>query len=278
MNIELLTPQSFSVQGKRQHQEDCLCPKQADSQSARFAVCDGVGGRSCGEVASQLVCDVIEQNLPNEQCALLKADDVITLTDLAYQALYQHRAISPEMATTLAFAAKTKEGMLIAHLGDSRIYQFRNGKGIIYQTTDHSLVQELLDKKLITTAEAETHPKRNVITKCLFVTSKQSDYKLPTITLIRNIHPGDIFMLCTDGVYTHLGNDALSALLTSQSSITEKAEQLAQRCQDSSDNSTGILLEVAKVEGDIDTQENISFAPPSASNKSWLKRLLSYFD
>ncbi len=276
MNIKLLTPQNFSLQGTRQHQEDCLCPKQPTPQSAYFAVCDGVGGRACGEVASQLVCDAIEQNLTNEACAQLRADGVMPLIDHAYTALYNHRAVSPEMATTLAFLANTTEGMLTAHLGDSRIYQFRPDEGIIFQTSDHSLVQDLLNKQLITPTEAESHPKKHVITKCLFVTGKHSERKQPTLTLIRNVRAGDLFLLCTDGVYGHLGNNTLSEIITSpQLTLAEKAQELARLCQTSSDNSTAFLLEVAQVEGSVEGEDNVMFTP-TTHKKSWFSRLFSH--
>ncbi len=278
MKIELGMPQSFSLLGKRQHQEDCLFPQQADQQSAYFVVCDGVGGRDCGDVASQLVCDTIELNLSNEQCAQLKADDIEALTEQAYDMLYDSRAISSEMATTLAFLAKTDEGMLVAHLGDSRIYQFRSREGIIFQTSDHSLVQELLNKDLITANEAESHPKKNVITKCLHVTNKPSERNHPTITLISNIRPSDIFLICTDGVYNHLGNKQLTELLASpHTSLIEKRQQLVELCQQSNDNSTAFLIEVTQVEEDAEQERNESFPPASAPDKSWIKRFVSLF-
>ena len=277
MNIKLLTPQNFSLQGTRQHQEDCLCPQLPTSQSAFFAVCDGVGGRACGEVASRLVCDAIEQNLTNEECALLRAENIMSLIDHAYTVLYNHRAVSPEMATTLAFLANTNQGMLTAYLGDSRIYQFRPGEGLIFQTSDHSLVQELLDKQLITPTEANHHPKKHVITKCLFVTGKPSERKHPTITLIRNVRPGDLFLLCTDGVYGHLGNDTLAEIITApQLSLAEKAQELARLCQTSSDNSTAFLLEVSQVEGSVAGEGNLLFTTPTRK-KPWFTRIFSHF-
>lgn len=163
------------------------------------------------------------------------------------------------MATTLAFMAKTNEGMLLVHLGDSRIYQIRKGKGVIFQTKDHSLVNDLIDSGEITMDRAIDHPQRNVITKCIFVTGNRNDYQTPSITLIRDIQPHDIFMLCTDGVYSGFSNEKLSEILTSNESLEGKTKELADFCKNSCDNNTAYLVEVANVEERDDEEYNIQY-------------------
>lgn len=276
MIISITQPCSFSQLGNRKSQEDSLCPVDANKQTSYFVVCDGVGGRDHGEVASKLVSQSIEEYLANESCSALKAEDILQLVEHAYHTLCNNRAICSTMATTLAFMAKTSEGMLLAHLGDSRIYQIRKGKGIVFQTKDHSLVNDLIEEGVITPAEAIDHPKRNVITKCLFVTNNPADYQTPSITLIRNIQPHDVFMLCTDGVYTKVKDKDIAEILTLDAPLDEKAKELAMICRDSDDNNTAYLIEIDKVDGVNERLENISYIVPKSNRKTKLYRIWDF--
>ena len=250
----------FSQLGNRPAQQDCLAPTEPTAHTSFFVVCDGVGGRDHGEIASSLVCQSFEHNLANNDCCNLKAADIVSLTNEAYKTLYKNRAVCASMATTLAFMAKTDEGMLLAHLGDSRIYQIRKGEGVVFQTKDHSLVNDLLDSGEIKPEEVKNHPKGNVITKCLFVTDDKDRYMTPTITLIRDIKPHDVFMLCTDGVYGMVDNDDLAEILTSDISLEERTKELAAICRNSLDNNTAYIVEIDGIDDDgTDKKENITY-------------------
>ena len=163
------------------------------------------------------------------------------------------------MATTLAMMVKTDSGMLLAHLGDTRIYQVRKDKGVIFYTKDHSLVNDLLDSGQLTPAKAKNHPQSHVITKCIFVTGDKADYQIPSITLIRDIQPHDIFMLCTDGVYSILGDEAISEILSADGALKEKAREMTTLCRNSSDNNTAYLVEIADVKGDRLQENNVEY-------------------
>lgn len=267
MYISLQRQCNFAQLGKRKSQEDCLYPSHTEMLTSFFVVCDGVGGRGYGEVASHLVCQTFDQNLTNKQCKTLSPNDILFLVELSYQTLHNNRAKSPNMATTLAFMAKTDKGMLVAHMGDSRIYQLRKGKGVIFQTKDHSLVNDLIDSGKITVEEAVNHPQRNVITKCIFVTDNRKNYQTPSISLIRDIKPHDIFMLCTDGVYEMLNNNTLSEILLSDCSLKDKTKELAFVCKNSNDNNTAYLVEIADVTGNEDTKINIQYTIEAHSKK-----------
>ena len=165
-------------------------------------------------------------------------EDVLTLI---WEKLYDNRKISQTMATTLAFAAITSDGVFVAHIGDSRVYQIRPSEGIIFQTEDHSLVNELLKNKLITKEEAVNHPKRNVITRCMNVQKDCQHYDEATINIIRNLQAGDIFMICSDGVYDEIDDKSIACVLSEDISLSEKREKLAKRTANSKDNNTAIL-------------------------------------
>lgn len=260
MHIIINKVDFFSQLGNRPSQQDSLAPTEPTDNASFFVVCDGVGGRDHGEIASSLVCQMFEREMSDRNCRNMTADDILALTGEAYKTLYNNRAICPTMATTLAFMAKTNEGMLLAHLGDSRIYQIRKGEGVVFQTKDHSLVNDLLDSGAIKPEEAKNHPKSNVITKCLFVTGDKESYQTPTITLIRDVRPHDVFMLCTDGVYGMLDNEDIVEVLTSDSPLEDRTRELADICKNSSDNNTAYIVEIGKVDMNGDEKkENLTY-------------------
>ena len=275
IDILLTQPCSFSQLGNRDSQEDSFCPAVSNEQTSFFVVCDGVGGREHGEVASQLVCQTMERLLADGDCSTLTAEDVLSLVEESYHTLYNNRAISTSMATTLAMMVKTDSGMLLAHLGDTRIYQVRKDKGVIFCTKDHSLVNDLLDSGQLTPAKAKNHPQSHVITKCIFVTGDKADYQIPSITLIRDILPYDIFMLCTDGVYTKLGDDAISEILSADGVLEEKAREMATLCRNSSDNNTAYLVEIADVKGDRLQENNVEYEFQTA-RKTMCRKFLDF--
>lgn len=260
MQILIDKTEHFSQLGNRPSQQDCLAPTEPTASTSFFVVCDGVGGRDHGEIASSLVCQMFEWELSNKDCQVLTAYDIVALISEAYKTLYNNRAICPTMATTLAFMAKTNEGMLLAHLGDSRIYQIRKGEGVVFQTKDHSFVNDLLDSGKIKPEEAKNHPKSNVITKCLFVTGEKKSYQTPTITMIRDVRPHDVFMLCTDGVYGMLEYEDIVEILTSDSPLDDRTRELADICKNSSDNNTAYIVEIGKVDMNGDEKkENLTY-------------------
>ena len=191
-------------------------------------------------------------------------EDVLTLI---WEKLYDNRKISQTMATTLAFAAITSDGVFIAHIGDSRVYQIRPSEGIIFQTEDHSLVNELLKNKLITLEEVENHPKRNVITRCMNVQKNCRGYDEATINIIRNVEAGDIFLICSDGVYDEIDDKNIAGILSEGISLSEKREKLAKSTVNSKDNNTAILIEISSVEkGEDDNEGNITIETQVSSN------------
>ena len=275
IDILLTQPCSFSQLGNRDSQEDSFCPAVSDEQTSFFVVCDGVGGREHGEVASQLVCQTIEGLLADGDCSTLTAEDVLSLVEESYTTLYNNRAINSNMATTLALMVKTDSGMLLAHLGDTRIYQVRKDKGVIFCTKDHSLVHDLLDSGQITPEKAKNHPQRHVITKCIFVTGNREDYQIPSITLIRDILPHDIFMLCTDGVYTKLGDKTISEILSADGALKDKVREMATLCRNSCDNNTAYLVEIADVKGEEQGKNNVMYEIKS-TKKSICCKILDF--
>ena len=102
------------------------------------------------------------------------------------------------MGTTFSALAMEGRTAFIAHVGDSRIYMVRRG-ALMQVTIDHTLVEEMVLKGLITVREARVHPKRNIITRAL-----GTEPRVEIDTLQLDLKPGDVFFLCSDGLTNHV--------------------------------------------------------------------------
>jgi len=195
-----------------------------DEEVGLFAVCDGMGGHAAGEIASSLALEILRKEV-RSNTRILRA--------LAADATGAHRAAAIELIERavqracreiyrLAQSDSSKRGMgttctalliaggkgVIAHVGDSRIYLLRHGQ-IHRLTEDHTLVQTQLKQGVITADEAENSPFRNVITRAVGIQeSVQVD------TLLTDILPGDVFLLCSDGLHGYFRDAEVQKLLT----------------------------------------------------------------
>jgi serine/threonine protein phosphatase PrpC len=229
----------ISEQGKRANNEDSAL----FSEGEVFIVCDGVGGNEKGEVASQIVSDVfLEQGLKKSE---LNLNEVLCIAENALSDYLENHPTAIGMATTLTFSKVLENGIQVAWCGDSRVYQFRNGE-IVYQTRDHSWVNEAVDNGIITLEESINHPKSNVITRA--VQGNQKATQLDT-HFIKDVRKGDFFMHCSDGVLEAWSDDDLKALFNSNNDINDIATLLKQQCEiDSRDNFTAILYKIEEAD------------------------------
>lgn len=253
MKIRISKPLCYSAQGHKQNQEDSLFPAigEATERNRVFLVCDGMGGHENGEVASQCVAETIGQAtslLPLCSTAEMKVAFLEAL-EKAYNKLDEldHSTSIKKMGTTLTFLALCTDGALVAHIGDSRVYQLRPGEGIIFQTRDHSLVNELIASGELSEEEARTFPQRNVITRAV---QPHQEYKAKaTFNHISDIKRGDLFFLCCDGVVEQLDNNALSRYLLNNKSLEERIVSIKKACEtrNTQDNNTAYLIEVTDI-------------------------------
>ena len=168
----------------------------APAQGERFcAVADGMGGPNAGEVASALAVEVFSKNMRDVETITAEAlhAAVERANDAVYEAALENAEMSG-MGTTFSALAEQDGTAYIAHVGDSRIYLVRHG-AIMQLTTDHTLVEEMVQKGMITPREARFHPRRNIITRALG-TEARVDIDILQIGLC----PGDAFFLCSDGM------------------------------------------------------------------------------
>ncbi|MDO4517683.1 MAG: Stp1/IreP family PP2C-type Ser/Thr phosphatase [Bacillota bacterium] len=180
-----------------------------------YIVADGVGGNNSGEIASTTAVETIAGFIKEHDIKEMKTpDDIFGLfteaIDLANKKIYSLGKEEPNysgMATTIVMAYISDGSAYIANIGDSRAYLFRNN--ILKRVTkDHTYVNELIDKGLITEHEAETHSQKNVITKALGAEPAIDPdfYKV-------GLNRGDIMVLCSDGLYGEVGEARISDML-----------------------------------------------------------------
>lgn len=242
---------SFHQLGERENQEDSRYPDtdNPSNDTAAFVVCDGVGGSDKGEVASSTVCKRIgEILLTHKNTYEFGEDDFKYVLNQAYKALDSISDPSNQgMGTTLTFLAFHSNGVLAAHIGDSRIYQVRPGEGIIYRSEDHSLVNALLRSGNISPDEIKDHPKGNIITRCMGANDGVREKDDATVINLKDVATGDYFLLCTDGVTGQIDEEELLELYCSDKTDEEKYRFLAEKCKNSSDNNTAIQIHVGLV-------------------------------
>jgi protein phosphatase len=192
---------------KRSHNEDNLC---VDPDSGLYVVCDGMGGRNAGEVASRLAVETIQKHFKeartNEKLPIVgdynrqfsaKTNRLASAIRLANQIICRGAKDQPGqegMGTTVVSAALNGPVLSVAHVGDSRMYLIR-GEAIKPLTADHSLVAEQVRKGMMTEEEAERSPQKNIITRALGA-EDTVDVELDEIPLMR----GDGVLLCSDGL------------------------------------------------------------------------------
>lgn len=254
MNISIRQPLGYSHIGRKDNQEDNVYPlfENANVNQRVFILCDGVGGQDYGEVASRTVCDTVGDYLEQryKTCGDVDTDDINRAIEEAYDALNEKdKDKKSTMATTFTCVCTTKSGVIVAHMGDSRIYQIRPLRGIMYQSADHSLVNALLASGEITPEEAKSYPKRNVITRAIQPTTDKRF--CAEIHLLSDIKAGDYFFLCCDGVLEQLTNERLVEILSSEHSDEEKLALLeAESADKTKDNYTAYLIPINEVDGD----------------------------
>lgn len=224
MIIQIRQPQCFSEIGCKDNQEDFLwpSPQTVSPDDYVFIMCDGIGGQEYGELASATVATALGNYL-TEHCS---NSGVVSKSMFEEALAYAYGELDiadkgsmKKMGTTMTCIILHRGGALIAHIGDSRIYHIRplladkkGRNGIIYQTTDHSLVNDLLRIGELTEEEALNFPQKNVITRAMQPNVERR--AKADIYNIDDVEAGDYFFLCCDGVLEQLTNNNLGSILS----------------------------------------------------------------
>lgn len=195
MNFNYLTCTNIGL--KRADNEDAFGVFEIEN-GLLTVVCDGLGGNKAGDVASRLAVKVIAEHFASsrERDLLERIKSAIVAAHAKILEQSNSNFQQKGMATTVDVLYLKDNTSYWGHVGDSRIYNVKNGK-IKQLTKDHSLVQKLVDDGFLTLKEAENHPNKNIITRAL------GDSNLIEVDLSKlkyNPDESNFFFLCTDGV------------------------------------------------------------------------------
>jgi PPM family protein phosphatase len=172
-----------------------------------FAVADGMGGAQAGEVASKLAAAALEDTDPGSSGGVAR---IVELIQEANRRVYERSNADPAasgMGTTITAALVEGNSVTFGHVGDSRAYLVRDG-AIEQLTEDHSLVNELMKSGKLSAEEAEVHPQRSVITRAL-----GTDPDVDVDTFVVEARENDLFLICSDGLTTMVGDEEILELL-----------------------------------------------------------------
>ncbi len=223
---------SLNKIGGRKNVEDAIMPKSFNAQQPKlFIVCDGVGGSSFGEVASELATKSYYEtfapaNIQSESEFKNLLNESLKLFQQRVSNFIEENPSAANTSTTLTLLILSKDKAYLAWCGDSKIFHLRNGMPI-YKTQDHSLVAELVAQGVITEAEAETHPQRNIITRSLNANTKTTDV---STVILNDIKKEDWFLLCTDGLMEQFTESMFPAILGKFNASTNYSEIIDKIC------------------------------------------------
>ncbi len=199
----------------RDNNQDAYAVGEFSDEVVWSVVCDGMGGAAGGNIASELAVKVISEKINACYREKMRDSSIKNMLDSALTAanieVYDFADAQPKlrgMGTTVVCAIVRDNQAYIAHAGDSRAYIFNNGS--VHQiTTDHSLVQDLVNRGKLTVEEAENHPNKNLITRAVGV-DKEIDIDFCQVDL----DDEDTLLLCTDGLSNYVSNDEMIELMS----------------------------------------------------------------
>jgi serine/threonine protein phosphatase PrpC len=204
-----------------------------------FVVADGMGGAQAGEVASKTAAESFDRELPQGPPERVLRETI----EAANRTIHERARNDTDLAgmgttITAAIVDLEAEEVAIGHVGDSRAYRLRGGR-FERLTRDHSLVEEMRRKGQLTEAQAEDHPQRSIITRALGP-EPEVEVDLQTVPA----QAGDVFLICSDGLTTMLGDEQIGQLLARATSMESAVRALVDEANRAGgrDNITVIAL------------------------------------
>ena len=203
-----------------------------------FVVADGMGGAQAGEVASSVAVETLGEMMPDDDRAEEDLADAITEANRRIHSKAQEDRELAGMGTTLTAAFVHDGTVTIGHVGDSRAYRYREGE-LAQLTDDHSLVAELERHGKLTAAEARVHPQRSMILRALGIGAE-----VEVDTYVFTGEPGDVYLLCSDGLSGLVHDQVIAEVLNSAASLDDAAHELVELANLSGgpDNITALLF------------------------------------
>jgi len=225
-----------------------------NTKGVMLVLADGMGGHNSGEVASNMTVEgVAREYYRNANREVIPA--VRRAVERVNRAIYdksKNHVQHSGMGTTCTLLLIKEQKIYVGHVGDSRAYIFKNGS-LHSLTTDHTLVNSLVEEGKITEEEAESHPQRNVLLKALGIDKKISPEVRDTGF---GLAPGDRLLLCSDGLYEYFSHEELRRFGLAALSPALWAKQLVETAKERGGHDN-ITVVVAEALSDIpETKEN----------------------
>ena len=238
---------------RRRHNEDAyVC------EPPLFAVADGMGGAQAGELASGLAAAALRDEASELTGGEQRVDDLIQEANRRIYERQSQDASASGMGTTITVALVEDGRVAIGHVGDSRAYLIRDRK-LEQLTEDHSLVAELVRSGKLSPEEAEGHPQRSVITRAL---GTDPDVDVDTFSV--ETRPGDLFLLCSDGLTSMVGDEKiLSEVESNRADLSTAAKALVRAANKGGgeDNITVVFFEIAGNEDGHAVERTLALPP-----------------
>lgn len=229
---------ALTEKGKREHNEDCVFVP-SHNEVPLAIVADGMGGHRAGDTASAMAVEIMAAEIKKGGASPGKLME--RAIDAANTAVYSASRQSSQcrgMGTTAVLVMPFASCYVAANIGDSRIYHFHNGE-LTQVSRDHSYVQELVEAGYITPAQAAVHPRRNVITRAIGTSTKE------TADIFRkDWQPGDMLLLCTDGLHSVMDNRDIARILSEETDMENACKRMADEAiyGGSTDNISVVLI------------------------------------
>ena len=220
-----------------------------------FVVADGMGGHAGGDVASAIAVrriSEIDQPYASAHDAVFALQSALIAANAQLaETVFEHNELTG-MGTTVSGIIRVGNQIAMAHIGDSRIYRFANGK-LEQISADHTFVQRLVDSGRITPEEAAVHPRRSVLMRVL----GDVDAAPEIDTNVFDTAPGDRWLICSDGLSSYVSDEKIQHVLATVASPSVAAERLIKESLDQGapDNVTVVLV-------DIDDSTDSAHVPP----------------
>ncbi len=229
-----------------------------------FVVADGMGGAQAGEVASKAAAESFAHELPKAPPERVLEQTI----EGANRTIHELARKDPGLAgmgttITAAIVDLEAEEVAIGHVGDSRAYRLREGR-FEQLTRDHSLVEEMRRKGQLTDAQAEDHPQRSIITRALGP-EPEVQVDLQTVPA----QAGDVFLLCSDGLTTMLGDEQIARVLTRATSLQAAVKALVDEANRAGgrDNITVVAFRVEDAAAPSRAPEGATLIGPDAERE-----------
>ena len=230
-----------------------------------FVVADGMGGHAGGDVASAIATKRIAEAdeafaaAVDAESALQSA--LIAANSLLAETVFEHSELTG-MGTTVSGILRVGNQVALAHIGDSRIYLFRDGK-LEQVTADHTFVQRLVDSGRITPEEAAVHPRRSVLMRVL----GDVDAAPEIDTKILDTRAGDRWLLCSDGLSSYVSEDKIGQILATVRTSQGAADRLVKESLDhgAPDNVTVIIADIDADDPGDDVPAPLGFVGSAAA-------------